>query len=61
MKLSQCKIGEIVESEVGYIAVIGHITGLTKDHRGEVIPLVLLAGEALPRPIHYYNLSLYEE
>lgn len=59
MKLSQCKLGVLVQHDTS----IGHVVCLTKNvcERPEVIPVVHFAGEEKPRGIHHNNLKLYED
>lgn len=66
MKLSECKLGEIVICH-GHQR-IGHIVGLTHQYlfeaagdRGQVVPEVLFAGEKRPVAIHHNNISKYKE
>ena len=65
MKLSECKIGVVVQNTIPTNGVIdgslGHVVGLTLNSGDEVIPTVLWAGEEGPRGIHHDNIALYEE
>ncbi len=57
MTLSQCRLGEIVrESHVLSAHRIGHITGLTANPAGEVIPFVRWACVEKDEGIHPGNL-----
>ena len=65
MKLSECKIGVVVQDTIMVNGVmdgsLGHVVGLTLNCGDEVIPTVLWAGEKEPRGIHHSNIALYEE
>jgi hypothetical protein len=65
MKLSECKIGVVVQNTIMINGVmdggLGHVAGLTLGYSDEVIPTVLWAGEEGPRGIHHDNIALYEE
>ena len=70
MKLSECKIGVVVtevQNEIWWCTHlttetpnIGHIIGLAKNSAGEVIPMVLWAGELNSIPVHHKELTIYE-
>ena len=72
MKLSQCKLGEIVRTNDD-VRRVGHITGLTynlslktilsygSESNPEIIPLVLFVGEQIPTPVNHCNLKIYKD
>lgn len=66
MKLSECKLGEVVVDS--HNGKIGHVVGLHRQYmfesdakRGEVIPEILFAGDKRPVAIHHKNLSKYKD
>jgi hypothetical protein len=64
MKLSECRLGEIVRQQKGLEGEplpIGHIVGLTVNNVGEVIPLVQFAGYVEAFGCHHNNLELYRD
>jgi hypothetical protein len=60
LKLSECTLGVVVAS-CGDDRKIGHVVGLHKNSTGEVIPVVLWAGDAIPVAIHHSNIRKYKE
>ena len=61
MKLSECKIGEVVQHI--HDKKIGHIIGITKNSCGEVIPIVYFAGYMTgdKYECHHNNLQKLED
>lgn len=66
MKLSECKIGVVVCVKTS--GDIGHIVGLTRqfmnmnvEDRGDVLPLVHIAGEFQPQAIHQGKLEILKD
>ena len=61
MKLSQCKLGEVVASGMVDNPRVGHITGLTVNPVGEVVPMVKWATEKESFPQHFKSIFLLED
>lgn len=65
MKLSECKMGEIVrrveKCREDHIVNVGHIVGLSANGSGEIIPLVLFACAQKPQGIHHNNIEIYKD
>ena len=61
MKLSQCKLGEVVGKGMPDKPIVGHITGLTTNPYGEVVPMVKWATDKDSFPQHHDNLFLLED
>ncbi len=62
MTLSQCRIGEIVrEIHVSSDRRIGHVTGLTANSMGEIIPLIRWATSDKDIGVHHGNLRLLSD
>lgn len=67
MKLSQCKIGEVVQAVND--SHIGHIIGLTMNQNfpgaintdGETVPIVQWSYSNNPTIVHHKNLNLYKD
>lgn len=55
MKLSDCKIGVVVQME-NDDKKIGHVTGFIKNGNGEIVPVVHFADEVNPRGVHRMNI-----
>ena len=61
MKLSECKMGEVVINATDTLTRIGHIVGLAKNSCGETVPLVKYSDSDISIPSHHNNLQLLSE
>ena len=61
MKLSECKIGEVVGKGLVEDPIIGHIVGLTVNPASEVVPLVKWATDKDAFPQHHKNIFLLKD
>lgn len=70
MKLSECYIGQIVETDPKQLGDkekrVGHITGLARNATGEIVPEVHFVRDYLSRnsytvAMHHDNLRPYQE
>ena len=61
MKLSECKIGEIVCKGDAENPIIGHIVNLNINSAGEVVPVVRWAFDGCVIMQHHTNLFLLDD